>query len=504
MDHLLSSFDMVFTWYNLLAIVAGVVLGMLFGVTPGLDATSGTSLLLAFTYSLSQETALIFLCALYMAATYSGSITAITVGIPGTPASASTVLDGYELNKQGKAGKALAISISSAVIGGLIGTVALVSLTAPLANIAVKFSAPEYFMLALIGLLIIGGLLGNSRVKGIAMAIVGLFITVIGLDPFTGYPRFTFGFMELMEGISYIPVMIGMFAISEALFMITTLDQKNPYKSGTINNNWPNRKEWKQMVKPMASAGVIGTFLGALPGIGAATANWVTYNEAKRISKEPEMYGKGSIEGLASSEVGAMATVSSSMIPMFTLGIPGSTTDAVLIGALIMHGIVPGPQLMTRNADLVYSVFIALFVIIAIMFIVGAFGVKFWVKMLQAPKGLIVSIILTMSVVGAFSLKNSLMDVWIMFASGILAFVLRKYGYPIVPLILGMVLGQLMQDNFRRALIMSGNGFEIFLTRPISLVILLFIVIGLVYPLLKNGTKGKQKKKHSSEVIISD
>jgi putative tricarboxylic transport membrane protein len=499
MEIVLAAFESVFTWYNLVAILAGVIIGMLFGVTPGLDATSGTSLMLAFTYSLSGETALIFLSALYMAATYSGSITAITVGIPGTPASASTVLDGYELNKQGKAGKALGISILSAVIGGLIGTIALVTLTIPLGNIAVKFGAPEYFMLAVVGLLIIGGLLGESRVKGISMALVGLFITVVGLDPFTGYPRFTFGSLNLMEGISYIPVMIGMFAISEALIMIKTLGQTNPYQSGKYENVWPNRKEWKQMAKPMTSAGVVGTFLGSLPGIGAATANWVAYNESKRISKEPEKYGKGSIEGLASSEVGAMATVSSSMIPMFTLGIPGSATDAVLIGALMLHGIVPGPQLMTRNIDLVFAIFVALFVIIAVMFVVGAFGVKFWVKMLEAPKGLIISTIFIMSVIGSFSLKNSLTDVWIMFVAGIIAFILRKYLFPIVPLILGMVLGHIMQDSFRRALIMSDNGVGIFISRPFSLIILLLILFGIFYPVLRNLYKGKQKD--SNEVI---
>lgn len=491
MENILLGLEVVFTWYNILAIVTGVFIGMCFGLTPGLDATSGTALLVAFTFGMGADTAILLLLGLYIAATYAGSITAITIGTPGTAAAAATVLDGYELRKQGDGGKALVISIVASTIGGIVGSIALVFITIPVARFAIKFGPPEYFALALLGLTIIAGLIGEKWIKGIMMVCVGLLITVVGLDPFTGYARFTFGVPELMEGISYIPALLGLFAISESLFIAENIKVSKNVKE-KIRNTYLSLKEWKTLAVPISLSSIIGTFIGALPGAGAATANWIAYGEAKRVSKNPHKFGKGAIEGLAAAETANNATVSSSLIPLLGFGIPGTATAAVLLGALMLHGIIPGPQIFDRNIDLVYGMFVGLFIINMVMLIFGLLGVRLWTLVMIAPPGFIVATIFAMGFIGSYALRNSLIDVWIMIAFGLLGYVLRKFDFPIVPIVIALVLGFLVQDNFRRSMILSDSGAMIFIERPISLVLLTLCILSLIFTIVKDT---KQRKK---------
>ncbi|MCE8042328.1 hypothetical protein HOP60_09160 [Halomonas daqingensis] len=470
----------------LLGVLIGVMIGMSFGVTPGLDATSGTALLVSATFALPMEVAIGALLGLYTAATYAGSITAITIGVPGTPASAATVLDGFPMTKSGKLDRALSISITASVIGGILGTVALVFLAIPLAEFALNFGAPEYFALGLLGVAIIASLVHGMFLSGFILAIFGLLITTIGIDPFTGYPRFTFGNMNLIEGVPYIPALVGLFAISEALSLISEKNDRNT----TIHK--PKFFAYsmgggllRKISRSTAIGSIVGAILGAIPAAGAAAANWIGYNEARRFSRHPEEFGKGSEEGLAAAESSNNGTVSSALVPLLAFGIPGSATAAVLLGAMMLHGVTPGPSLFVDDPGLVYFMFLALGIANIFMLGFGIFGVSFWVRLVQLPKPFIVMTILTLSVVGAYSVRNNVFDVYVAIGLGIFGFLLRRAGLSVVPIVLAIVLGALIEENFRRGLIASNSGMWVFVERPITAVILAITVVTFLSPLVR-------------------
>jgi putative tricarboxylic transport membrane protein len=470
----------------ILALLIGTAIGMAFGVTPGLDATSGTALLVSATYALSTETALAVLLALYSAATYAGSITAITIGVPGTPASAATVLDGYAMTRKGNLRRALSISIVVSVMGGLLGTAALMFLTIPLSSFALSFGAPEYFALGVLGVAIIASLVEGMVIGGFIVALFGLLITTIGIDPYTGFPRFTFGNVNLIEGVPYIPALVGLFAVSEAISLLAERDTKR--NEGQKPGLWCFDLPWASLrrIMPVALVGsLVGSILGALPAIGAAAANWIGYNEAKRVSRDKANFGKGSEEGLAAAESSNNATVSSSLIPLLAFGIPGSATAAVLLGALMLHGVTPGPTIFTSQMDLVYFMFLALGAANLIMLLFGVVGVGAWVRLVRMPTPFIVMTILTLSVVGSYSVRSNVFDVYLAIGLGVFGFALRKAGLSVVPIVLAIVLGSLMEENLRRSLIMSSDGMGIFLDRPIALVVLALSFFTFVVPLAR-------------------
>ncbi len=479
--------------FHVLAIlVAGVLLGMAFGAMPGLDATTGTALFISATFAMSTEMSLALLLGLYMAATYAGSITAISIGIPGTPAAAASVLDGYALSRQGKMARALSVSIVSAAFGAVFGTVCLVVLIVPIGNVAIRFGAPEYCSLGLLGLGMVSSLVDGAMMGGFIMGLFGLLITTIGLDHFTGYPRFTFGDFNLFEGVTYIPALVGLFAVSEALMLMSApklsveaserLAEQSRERPKLINFDLP----WSSVrgiAKAVSISGAIGAFLGALPAIGAATANWIGYNEAKRISRHRELFGKGSEEGLAASEAGAAATVSSSFIPLLTFGIPGSATDAVILGAMLLHGVVPGPNLFIENLPLVYFIFLVLGLSIFFMIIFGIVGVGIWIRLVQMPKAFIIVTIMTLALIGSFCVRSNTFDVFLALGFGLFGFIVRRAKLSVVPIVLALVLGRMIEEQFRRSLLMSDAGIGIFLHRPIAEVILLFDLASFFYPI---------------------
>ncbi len=470
----------------LVALVIGVGIGMCFGVTPGLDATSGTALLVSATYALSTEVALAVLVGLYTAATYSGSITACTIGIPGTPASAATALDGYKLTQRGELDRALSISITASVIGGLIGTLALVFLAVPLAHFALNFGPPEYFALGLLGVAIIASLVEGMLLSGFVLAIFGLLLTTVGIDPFTGFPRFTFGNVNLIEGIPYVPALIGLFAVSEALSLLFDREdtKRQIFKPGLFAFSM-DAKVLRTIGRPIAIGSVVGSVLGALPAVGAAAANWIGYNEGRRFARHPELFGKGSYEGLAAAESSNNSTVSSAMVPLLAFGIPGSATAAVLLGALLLHGVTPGPSIFVNEQALVYFLFLCFGAANLVMLVFGIVGVGFWVRLVQMPKPFIVMTILTLSVVGAFSVRSNVFDVYMAIGLGLFGFLLRRAGLSVVPIVLAIVLGGLIEENFRRSLIASNDGFLVFLQRPITAVILLLTLVTFFLPLIR-------------------
>jgi putative tricarboxylic transport membrane protein len=491
----------------LFALFVGVAIGMAFGVTPGLDATSGTALLVSATYALSTEIALAVLIGLYTAATYAGSVTAITIGVPGTPASAATVLDGYPLTKRGELDRALSISITGSVIGGLVGTLALVFLALPLADAALAFGPPEYFALGLLGVAIIASLVRGMVLSGFVIAILGLLITTIGIDPFTGFPRFTFDNVNLIEGIPYIPALIGLFAVAEALSLL--LDPGDDRRSSVAPRLFAftlGRAVFGRILRAIGIGSVLGSFLGALPAVGAAAANWIGYNEARRFAHDPESFGKGSYEGLAAAESSNNSTVSSALVPLLALGIPGSPTAAVLLGAMLLHGVTPGPGLFTTELGLVYFIFLALGMANVFMAFFGVFGVGFWVKLVQMPKPFIVVTVLTLSVVGAFSVRSNPFDIYLALGLGVFGYLLRRAGLSVVPMVLAIVLGGLVEENLRRALIASNDGVLLFLERPIALVVLVLAAVTFVLPFVRNlrWSGGRSSRSAPSSAPVED
>ncbi len=483
-DNLLLGFSTIATLPALTAIVSGVLIGILCGVLPGLSASTAVALMVPFTFGMDPVVSVLLLVSVYLAGEYGGSITAIAIGTPGTPPAAATMLDGYELTKQGKPGLALTTSVVASSIGGMIGAIVLFAFSEPLARLALSFGAPEYFSLAVFGLAIIASLASDNLLKGFLIMLIGLFLTTIGLDGFTGEERYTFGVPKLMDGISFIPALIGLFAMSSVFYDIEK--GFSSAKSVALSFAMPKLRELAGLWKVYLHSSALGSIIGVLPGAGATITAFICYNEVKRFSRNKDKFGKGCLEGVAAPEAGNNAVVGGSLVPLLTLGIPGSATSAVLIGALMLHNIQPGPLLFQTNGEIVYGIFAGLFIACIAQLILGLIGVPLWIKVISAPKPLLLSVIAVISVVGSYGYNNSIVDVWIMFGFGLLGYILKKLDFPASPIILALVLGGILEENFRRALIISGGDYKIFVTQPISATLLAMAILSLLSPVLMN------------------
>mgnify|MGYP000503893904 CR=1 FL=1 len=491
-ENLLLGLETLLSWENLLAIILGVAAGIVVGALPGLGPSIGVSLLIPFTYSLEPSTSLILLTALYMAAEYGGSISGILISTPGTAAAVATVIDGYALNKKGYPGKALSTSLFASTAGGIIGTIFLIAFSIPLANFALKFGPPEYFALGVFGLAIISSLSGKSLSKGLLMAMIGLIITTIGVDPISGVPRFTFGRVELLEGVPFLPALIGLFAISEVFNMLEQ-SIKSRKITQKVNATLLSLRELKSIVPTILRGSLIGIIVGAVPGAGGGIACWISYDTEKRMSKNPEEFGKGALRGIAAPESSNNASVGGALVPLLALGVPGSPTTAVLIGALMLHGLQPGPQLFVKNPDVVYSLFVSLFFGCLAMLVMGLLFTRVWIKVLSLPNSVLAPIIFALSVIGAFSVRSMVFDVFLAFGFGIFGYIVKKYGFPLAPTILAMVLGFMIESNFRRSLILSKGSLTIFFTRPLCLVLIILALVSFCYPIYKDWKKKKEE-----------
>lgn len=462
----------------------GVVVGIVIGALPGLTATMGVALLVPLTFWLPPLPAIMVLLGIYVGAMYGGALSAILIRTPGTPAAAATTFDGYPLAQQGKPGLAIGVSCITGVIGGLFSTFALMGAAPWLARFALNFGPAEYFALALFGLSIIASLSGASLAKGLLMGALGLFLATVGLDPITAVPRFTFGLQPLLEGLPFIPVLIGVFALSEVLWQ-----SRVPFGSGdgaawaSWGRVWPRREEWRRILPPTLLACFSGTFIGALPGVGGDVAAFVAYDQAKKLSRRPEEFGRGSLEGLAAAECANNAVTGGAMIPLLTLGIPGDAVTAVLLGALMIHGIRPGPELFQKQQTFVAAVFLGLLAANLLVLPIGLAGARLFVQVIRAPKPFLLPFIAVFSVVGAYAINNSLFDVGVMFLFGVVGWLMRRFDFPAAPLVLGLILGRMVEENLRRALILSGGQVAFLLTRPIALVLLAGTVVSVVWAL---------------------
>ena len=469
---------------------AGVFVGTLVGVLPGIGPIGAMSILLPSTYGISPTSSVIMLAGIYYGAMYGGSTTSILVNIPGEAASVVTCLDGYQMARKGRAGPALGISAMGSFIGGTFAIVALMFLSFPLADAAVKFGAPEFFSVMVLAMTLLTYLASGSTINALLMIVVGLILGCVGMDPIAGIPRFAFGSTTLLDGVGLVPVAMGLFGISEVLTNVGVVQERR-ILDAKIKNLFPNLEDWKRSIGPIWRGSIMGFFLGILPGGGAITSTFLSYTAEKKLSKNPEEFGKGAIEGVAGPETANNAAAGGSFVTMMALGIPPNAIMAILLAALIVHGVTPGPLLMSQHPEIFWGVIASMYMGNIMLVILNLPLLGLWVKILKVPYRMLMPLILLCCLIGAYSTGNNAMDVVIMIIFGVVGYVLRKIGYELAPLILALILGPLMETNFRNSLTLSDGSLLIFLTRPISVT---FLVISALL-LLSTGFSSYKKTK---------
>ena len=469
---------------NLLFCFIGVFIGTLVGVLPGLGPVAAISLLLPATFHASPVASIIMLSGIYYGAMYGGSTTSILVNIPGEAASVVTCFDGYQMARQGRAGPALGIAAFGSFIAGTFGVVGLAFMAPPLAVMALKFGPPEYFSLMVLGLTVLTFLAGGSMLKSLMMACFGVVVGNVGLDLITAQPRFTFGWDILLDGVGLIPVVMGLFGISEVLLNVEEkLSEREIFKT-KLKGLLPNLQDWKDSIWPIIRGSVLGFLLGILPGGGAVISSFVSYGVEKRLSKHPEEFGKGAIAGVAGPESANNSATAGAFIPLLTLGLPSNAVMAILLGALMIYNMPPGPKLITSHPDLFWGVISSMYIGNIMLLVLNLPLIGVWVKILKVPYPVLFPLILLFCLIGAYSLNNNPAEIGLMLIFGILGYLMKKFKYDGAPLVLAMVLGPLMDNSLRQSLLMSGGSGTIFFTRPICLIIFGMVAIILLLPVL--------------------
>jgi putative tricarboxylic transport membrane protein len=499
-----AAFGLLFQADVMAALLVGTVGGIVIGALPGFSASMGVALLIPITFGMSPVAGLVMLTGVYTSAIYGGSITATLCHTPGTPASAATAIDGYQLTMQGRGMEAVGVGTVASMIGGSVGALALLFVAPPLGAFSLRFSALEFFMLALFGLTVIATLAGENMIKGVFSGILGLFFGSVGLDLITGVPRFTFGSVVLEDGINFIPALIGMFSVSQVLSMAADIAKGREMIvltdkiTGRILPPW---EEFKTLLPTITRSSIIGTIIGIIPAAGAGISSWVCYSLGKKFSKRPELFGKGAMEGVASSEAGNNAATGGALVPLFTLGLPGSSVAAILLGGMMIHGLVPGGEMYTKNAATTYAISLGFLLSNILMGVIGLFIARWVAKVSQIKTSILCPIIIALSAIGCFAIRNNMFDVGVMLVFGAIGYFLRVTGFAAAPLVLGMVLSPIAEGNWRRALILSrGNIVTYFFTRPISIVLALLVVISLFSPARMNIVNKKSQAAAAESV----
>ena len=465
-----------------LVVTAGVIVGILGGAMPGVSPSMAVAILLPFTFGMSPTMGMVMLCAIYLASNYGGSITAVMINTPGTPSAVVTAFDGYPLAKNGRPGYGLGVSLVASVWGGFVGIIILILFSAPLAKVALKFWPAEYFSLALMGLSTVSSMAGKRWVESLIAVLLGLLLNTIGLDHVNGVNRFTFDILNMFDGFSFVPALIGLFALSEVFENVEENDYSS-YKTVTDKVSvWPSVREYLSLKWSILRSGVLGTLIGIFPGAGGTIASFIAYDVEKRLSKHPEQFGQGALEGVAAAEASNSSSVGGALVPLLTLGIPGSASTAVLIGALMIHELRPGPELFTKHPDLVYTLFSSLFMANVVLYLLGTWGSRIWIKVTQVPKTVLYPMIFAFSIVGSFAVRSSVFDVGVCLGFGIVGWMLKKYHYPLSPIVLGLVLGALIETNLQMTLVMGGPA--LLFTRPLSATLLAITAVLLVWPVI--------------------
>jgi putative tricarboxylic transport membrane protein len=492
-NEMLIAWKALTTTWAIPAAFFGVIWGIIGGALPGISPSIAMALLLPFTYGMEPVTAIVMLASVYVGAEYGGSIPAILIRTPGTNSAAATVIDGFEMHKRGRGGEALGISLMSGLVGGLFGLALLILLTEPLARLALAFTPPSYFGLGVLGLSVIAGLSGQSLLKGLIAGLLGFVIATIGTDPVSGVTRFTFGSPDLLNGIAPILVMVGLFAVTELMVQVTEPDWEKTEKT-SVRLKLPDLATWRRIALPQVIGTIIGTFEGITPGGGGTIAAFLSYNEAKRWSKHPEEFGKGSVEGVAAPECANNVVTGTALVPLLSLGIPGSNSAAVLLGGLLIHGLTPGPLLFERNPDVAYGLYGGLLVANIAMVLIGLVILTPCLWLVNRPKPYLMAFVLALIVSGVYAIDQSFFDVGIVLAIGVLGYAMRWFGLPVLPMVLGVVLGFLVESNYRRSLVLSDGDYMIFLQDPISLILLLCAAAMIVFSLLREIRAARAEK----------
>lgn len=484
LEIVLNALSVIFQPVNFFLMTVGVTAGILVGAMPGLTATLAISLLLPFTFSMKPVPALIMLLGIYCGGMYGGAITAILVRAPGTPGAAATVFDGYPLTRKGQGGKAVGVATIASALGGLISATIMIILSPQISRAALRFGPPEFFALAIFGLSVIFSVSGKSVLKGTIAGIIGLLFATVGLDYIVPRPRFTFGSVNLLMGTPLLPVVIGLFAVAEVFRMIElgagrlAVQTTEGMKIGRVIPSW---SEMKGLWKTIGKSGLIGTFIGALPGAGANIAAFVAYGEAKRSSKNPEAFGTGTLEGVAAPEAANNAVTGGALIPLLTLGIPGDAVTAVLLGALLIQGFQPGPLFFRTSLDVIYPIFAGLILANLVMLVVGLGACRVAAKIATMQRSILLPVIAVFSIIGAFATQSCYFQMRMALVFGVIGYLMERYKFPVAPVALAVILGPLAETSFRQSLIMSRGNPWVFFTRPISLILLIIAAGSVVW-----------------------
>lgn len=495
MENILYGFTAAFKLVNLFAALASVTVGIVVGSLPGLSAAMGVALLIPITFGMPAETALIALAGVYAGSMYGGSISAILLHTPGTSSAAATAIDGYPMTLKGEAGKALATATIASFIGGIMSTIALYTVSPLLAKLALKFGPTEYFWLSIFGLTIIAGVSSKSMLKGLMSGALGLVLSTIGMDPMLGQPRFTFGLNFLIDGLPFTATLIGLFSMSQVLILSEKAIKERAKSKAVDDKVLLTKEEIKRILPVSLWSSIIGTVVGILPGAGGTIASFIGYNEAKRFTKEKDKFGTGIIEGVAGPEAANNAVTGGSLIPTLTLGIPGNSVTAILLGGLVIQGLRPGPDLFTTHGKITYTFFAGFIVVNIFMLLLGLIGVRMFAKVANIKDNVLIPIIFALSVIGSYSITNRMSDVWVMFVFGIIGYFVSKFKLNSAAIVLALILGPIGETGLRRTLIMNKNNYMSLFNSTISWVLIIISVMSLLTPLFVSVVEKMKNKK---------
>lgn len=480
LEQLQQAAALVLRWDALAMIVAGTVLGIVVGALPGLTVTMAMAIFSPLTFFMPPLVGIPFLLGLYKGGTYGGSISAVLIGTPGTASNAATVMDGYPMAQQGRAGKALQASIYASTVGDMLSNIVLVMLAWPLALVALRFGPPEFFAVILFSMTVIASLAGRSLAKCLVSASLGVLVALVGIDPVSGASRLTFGIADLQGGVSYIPFVIGLFGLGEIFVQISrpmgelkVLGVKEDPAANRVTFREILGKYWRTVIR----SGLVGTSIGVLPGVGAETSSWIAYGLAKRASKHPERFGQGEVEGVIAPEVANNGECGASLVPLLTFGIPGDVVTAVMLGAFIAQGMRPGPLLFRERIVDIYGIYIALFLATLAMFVVAKLTIRFWVKVLEVPRALLFPVVIMLCLAGSYAINSSLFDVGITLAFGLVGYVMRMGGFEVPPMVLAFILAPMLEQSLTQSLLMSHGSPLIFFTRPLAALFMLLTAV---------------------------
>lgn len=485
LDGILTGFQTAFSMEAILFVMLGVFVGTIIGMLPGLGPISAIAVMIPMTFGMDPATALIMMAGVYYGAIFGGSTSSILLNAPGVSGTVATAFDGYPMAQQGKAGKALAIAAIASFVGGTVSVILLMLLAPALSSVAISFGPPAYFALMVLGLTAIASLSEGSTIKALISAVAGFMVVTIGIDAQTGTQRFTFGNVNLLEGLDFLVIALGLFAIAEVCSLVLNRRDESIRNTHNIGSLKLTKQDFKDMTGPMSRQSILGFIIGVLPGAGATIASFIAYITEKRISKNPEEFGKGSVKGIAGPETANNAATSGAFVPLLSLGIPGSGTTAVMLGAFLVLGVQPGPMLMTERPEIFWGIIASMYIGNVFLLILNLPLIPYFAKVLKVPRPMLISLVIIFSMIGVYSISFNTFDLYMLFLFGVIGFLMRLFSFPAPPFILAFILGGMLEQSFRQSLTISNGSLMIFITNPISLVLLILSLLSFIIPLIQ-------------------